>query len=611
MLALQCLLFAVVAGRISSSSSTGQWEHITHPKRLLQQKLSTEETPHSSLDTRARESGRETLLHLAQSTFQIEAFGSTYILDLQLNHDLLSSDYVERHFDKEGKPSQTAGGEHCYYHGSLRGNPRSWAALATCQGLHGMFSDGVFSYIIEPLINKTDQFVQLRRSTTQTRNFAKAVVNMADAIYKEQLNTRIVLVAMETWTSGNPVSVVPEPLITLQNFMQYRRESVQENPDSVQLLSGSTFQSSRSGSAYTGGVCSITQGGGINEYGSVGSVAVSLCQSLGQNIGMKWNNIRNAAGKAGESDLEILETIFHPIKQNMVIMKIYCFYKLLDPPECGNGFVEPGEECDCGSQECARSGGACCKKCTLTHDAMCSNGLCCRECRYEQRGVMCRDAVNDCDIPETCTGDSSQCPHNVHKLDGYMCDNNQGRCYNGRCRTLDNQCRSLWGYSAADRFCYEKLNAEGTEKGNCGRAAGGQSWIQCNKPDVLCGFLFCSNVTEKPKFGDLQGELTSLTIYHQNKYLDCRGGHAVLEDGSDLGYVEDGTPCGPSMMCLERRCLPLSSFNISTCPGSNSGPTCSNHGVRYTHTHTYTHTLVHCVSEVADKAAGLSSFSML
>lgn len=28
--------------------------------------------------------------------------------------------------------------------------------------------------------------------------------------------------------------------------------------------------------------------------------------------------------------------------------------------------------------------------------------------QYELRGVVCREAVNDCDIPETCTGDSSQ-----------------------------------------------------------------------------------------------------------------------------------------------------------------------------------------------------------
>lgn len=32
---------------------------------------------------------------------------------------------------------------------------------------------------------------------------------------------------------------------------------------------------------------------------------------------------------------------------------------------------------------------------------------------------------------------------------------------------------------AADRFCYEKLNVEGTERGNCGRK--GSGWVQCNK----------------------------------------------------------------------------------------------------------------------------------
>ncbi|KTF84275.1 hypothetical protein cypCar_00021508, partial [Cyprinus carpio] len=177
--------------------------------------------------------------------------------------------------------------------------------------------------------------------------------------------------------------------------------------------------------------------------------------------------------------------------------------QLLDPPECGNGFVEQGEECDCGSQV------------------------------YEQRGVICRDAVNGCDVPETCTGDSSkkftyasysflkQCPHNVHKLDGYMCNSGLGRCYGGRCKTRDAQCQALWGHNAADRMCYEKLNIEGTERGSCGQDSS-HSWIQCNKQDVLCGFLLCTNITAKPRYGDLNGEITSLTIYHQNKYLDCR-----------------------------------------------------------------------------------------
>lgn len=59
-----------------------------------------------------------------------------------------------------------------------------------------------------------------------------------------------------------------------------------------------------------------------------------------------------------------------------------------------------------------------------------------------------------------------------------------------------------------------------------------------------------------------------------------RGGHALLEDGSDLGYVEDGTPCGPNMMCLERRCLPVAAFNLSSCSGSNFGRICSDHGVQ-------------------------------
>uniref|UniRef100_A0A3Q2QL95 ADAM metallopeptidase domain 11 n=1 Tax=Fundulus heteroclitus TaxID=8078 RepID=A0A3Q2QL95_FUNHE len=558
----------------------------------------------------------------------VEAFGRTFTLDLELNHISLLS---------------LQGGEHCYYQGRLRGLPESWAAVSTCHGLCGMFSDGFYSYGIEPVHNASHQvnmrehimqnspffffsllfveddnrqeltedqqvtggmkrskrFVRRPSVQTETKYIELMVVNDYDLvsesgdysaalrwsfffsvqllgdIFQEQLNTRIVLVAMETWTSENMMPVVEDPLMTLQNFMKYRKDSIREQSDVVQLFSGRTFHSSRSGTAYTGGVCSPTKGGGINEYGSVGAMAITLCQSLGQNIGMKWNNARTSASDCRCPDAWVgcimEDTGFYlPRKFSRCSVDEYiqfllqgggsCLFnkpnKLLDPPECGNGFVEPGEECDCGSQECARSGGACCKKCTLTHDAMCSNGLCCSGCKVSRTRIQIAEFLRIWCL--------------VSKYDG--------RCYGGRCRTRDGQCKGLWGYNSADRFCYEKLNAEGTEKGNCGRGPEGKGWLQCNKPDVLCGFLFCANVTTKPKFGDLQGEVTSFTLYHQNKYLDCRGGHALLEDGSDMGYVEDGTPCGPNMMCLERRCLPVAAFNLSICPGSKFGHICSDHG---------------------------------
>uniref|UniRef100_A0A8C3FQ33 ADAM metallopeptidase domain 11 n=1 Tax=Chrysemys picta bellii TaxID=8478 RepID=A0A8C3FQ33_CHRPI len=416
-------------------------------------------------------------------------------------------------------------------------------------------------------------------------------------IYKEQLNTRIVLVAMETWASEDKIHVGEDSLQTLSDFMRYRTEALPEQSDAVHLFSGRTFQSSRSGTAYVGGICSLTRGGGVNEYGNVGAMAVTLAQTLGQNVGMMWNKQRRAAGdcRCPDSWLGCImeDTGYYlPRKFSRCSIEEYsqflqegggsCLFnkpfKLLDPPECGNGFVQAGEECDCGSlAECAKGGGNCCKKCTLTHNAMCSDGLCCKGCQYEPRGTPCREAVNECDIPESCTGDSSQCPPNLHKLDGYFCDHEQGRCYGGRCKTRDRQCNALWGRAAADRFCYEKLNVEGTERGNCGRE--GPAWVQCSKQDVLCGYLLCTNITGVPRLGELSGEITTMTFYHQNRYVDCRGGHVQLVDGSDLSYVEDGTPCGPSMLCLDHKCLPAAAFNFSACPSSWDGMICFDHGV--------------------------------
>ncbi|KAM7420788.1 hypothetical protein PAMA_015148 [Pampus argenteus] len=88
--------------------------------------------------------------HVAQASFQVDAFGRTFVLDVELNHDLLSSGYMERHLSEKGKTVITSGGEHCYYQGRVRDIPHSFVALSTCHGLHGMFFDGNHTYMIEP-----------------------------------------------------------------------------------------------------------------------------------------------------------------------------------------------------------------------------------------------------------------------------------------------------------------------------------------------------------------------------------------------------------------------------------------------------------------------------
>uniref|UniRef100_A0A674EC67 ADAM metallopeptidase domain 22 n=1 Tax=Salmo trutta TaxID=8032 RepID=A0A674EC67_SALTR len=550
------------------------------------------------------------------------------------------------------------GGEHCYYQGIVRDIPESFVALSTCHGLHGMFFDGNHTYMIEPggkdrvsvstsdplkltvcsvllskaprvggsvaeetkyielmVINDHLMYKKHRLSVGQTNNYAKSVVNMADMIFKEQLNTRIVLVAMETWAADNRFNIDDDPMVTLREFMKYRRDFIKEKCDSVHLFSGNRFHSSWGGASYMGGVCSLTKGGGVNEYGKTDEMAITLAQSLGQNIGIFSDKKRILNGECKCDDRWsgcIMDDVgFYLPKRfsNCNVEEYHTFLnsgggaclfnkplKLVDPPECGNGLVEPGEECDCGSPaECETEGEKCCQKCTLTQGSKCSDGLCCNNCQF--MGVVCREAVNDCDIPENCTGNSSQCPPNVHKMDGYSCEKEQGRCFNGRCKTKDRQCKYLWGEkaTAADKFCYEKLNIEGTEKGNCGKDK--DTWVQCNKQDVHCGYLLCSNISPAPRLGELQGGLTSFSVAQHSASLDCSGGHVMIDGDSDLGYVEDGTACGTERVCFNHKCLPLQEFNFSTCPGTTEKTICSGHGVRiHTHKRTNTHMHAHPLS---------------
>uniref|UniRef100_A0A8B9QTQ1 ADAM metallopeptidase domain 23 n=1 Tax=Anas platyrhynchos TaxID=8839 RepID=A0A8B9QTQ1_ANAPL len=574
----------------NNSYSSAIQKEITLPSRLIYYINKDSETPYHILDTRARHQQKHNkAVHLSQASFQIEAFGSKFILDLTLNNDLLSSNYVEIHYE-DGKPKFSKGGEHCYYHGNIRGVKDSKVALSTCNGLHSEWpflselqwlrrkrrkraSRGIFEemkYLELMIVNDHKMFKKHRSSNAYTNNFAKSVVNLVDAIYKEQLNTRVVLVAVETWTDRDRINIHPDPLQMLHDFSKYRQHYIKQHADAVHLLSNVTFHYKRSSLSYFGGVCSVTRGVGVNEYGLPLAMAQELAQSLAQNLGIQWE----PAARKPSMYMEV----YHSRKFSKCSIAEYkefllrgggaCLFnrptKLFETTECGNGYVEAGEECDCGFRmECYSD---CCKKCSLSNGAHCSDGPCCNtSCLFFPRGYDCRYAVNECDIAEFCTGDSGQCPPNLHKQDGYACDSNQV------CN--DSQISS----SGSDKFCYEKLNTEGTKKGNCGKD--GDRWIQCSKHDVFCGFLLCTNLTKVPRVGQVQGEIIPNSFYHQGRIVDCSGAHVLLDDDTDLGYVEDGAPCGPHMMCLDKKCLPIQSLNISSCPIGSNGKVCSGHGV--------------------------------
>uniref|UniRef100_A0A3B3BX41 ADAM metallopeptidase domain 12 n=1 Tax=Oryzias melastigma TaxID=30732 RepID=A0A3B3BX41_ORYME len=66
--------------------------------------------------------------------------------------------------------------------------------------------------------------------------------------------------------------------------------------------------------------------------------------------------------------------------------------------KCGNGYVEEGEECDCG-EECLNP---CCNAstCTLKGEAVCAHGQCCQDCQLKPAGTPCRESSNSCDLPD-------------------------------------------------------------------------------------------------------------------------------------------------------------------------------------------------------------------
>uniref|UniRef100_A0AAZ3QAW1 ADAM metallopeptidase domain 19a n=1 Tax=Oncorhynchus tshawytscha TaxID=74940 RepID=A0AAZ3QAW1_ONCTS len=318
------------------------------------------------------------------------------------------------------------------------------------------------------------------------------------------LNIRVPLIGLEVWKERDECIITEEPNTTLWSFLQWRQKlKSRKKHDNAQLLTGVIFKGTTIGMAPLEGMCSLENSGGINVDHSDLSIgaAATMAHEIGHNFGMSHDHEGCCVEATAEQGGCVMAAATgHPFPRvfsrcskldldnyfqkggGMCLFNMPDMKDLVGGKRCGNGFVEDGEECDCGEpEECSND---CCNanNCSLKAEAQCAHGVCCEGCKLKQAGTMCRGPAGACDLPEYCTGGSPYCPSNVYLLDGSSCQYGHAYCYNGMCLTHEQQCLQLWGYGArpAHDACFQDVNAAGNAFGNCGKDGQG-NYMKCEK----------------------------------------------------------------------------------------------------------------------------------
>ncbi|XP_074015885.1 disintegrin and metalloproteinase domain-containing protein 9-like [Numenius arquata] len=418
------------------------------------------------------------------------------------------------------------------------------------------------------------------------------IINLVDGLF-HSFHLRVLITALEVWVEKNPITVTENITEVLHNFNLWRQQ--QSLTHDVGCLFASKNFNHGQGALHMGDKSNFASACDTKSASAVVSfakqpymeTAVHVARALGYALGMEYNDGHCRCGNTSKCIMSTNGTVNYQFsncskKQYFGFIASGRGFCLNNAPEsiktfalqhCGNGILDIGEECDCGSEVQCKLDLCCDNTCHQKKGAICTTGGCCKNCRPLPEGHVCRKSAGLCDLPEYCNGVSAHCPADVAKQDGTVCAED-GYCYSGKCQSRTLQCMSIFGKEAkpAPLPCFQEVNMKGDRFGNCRGDGVNVNFQKCELENVLCGRMQCINVRKLPKMEDHTTIIQTLVGDTWCWGTDYHLGVDVL----DVGMVKDGTQCGEKMICINQTCVPQERHLASHCSAET---TCGGKGI--------------------------------